>query len=335
MRRIVAGLAGCTLVLILVAWLGGWLSPLTEQPASPTAGVVDEDMNSAATDAPTAPTAAMPGRWVPPATPMAAAEAAAPLPPLDAPLAETFDALLERMRRGDARAACRLSLDLARCFQHAEHGRWGRTFEREAVRAQDPARASRLIDNAAHMQEMRQRNDLFCAGVAAEQLEWSFPAQLAAARWNPGMRVWAASAPALDQLNFLADLEGWEQYRAVALPWLLEAGLAGDPAAQILLARVYGDDRRPRPPIPPFRSIDDAQFVTWASVLARRGIVFEAVERAAGEAQARLGPQASAQALAEAERILTRGPADPLGAAEREAATRISFAPAPGNDSCE
>jgi hypothetical protein len=98
---------------------------------------------------------------------------------------------------------------------------------------------------------------------------------------------------------------------------------------------VYGDDRRPRPPVPPFRSIDDAQFVTWASVLARRGIVFDAVERASGEAQLRLGPQASVQALAEAERILAHSPADVLDSAAREAATRTSFAPAPGTDICE
>ena len=259
---------------------------------------------------------------------------AQPLPPVDQPLAESFDALLARARRGDARAACRLAVDLARCHHNKQMSEWSSSFERQAARTANDERARSITDRVVMLDVAPQRNDAFCAGASAEQLAMSFPLQLAAAQWNPKLRLWLASQPALDPLRFLPDLEAWQQYRTVALPWLREAALAGDPAAQVLMARVHGDDRRNGPPIPPFREIDDAAFVTWAQVLNRRNIVYQAVERAAAEAQTRLGPQASAAALAEAERILATSPAERLDEAAGKAVTRQSFAPAPTAESC-
>lgn len=258
-----------------------------------------------------------------------------PLPPVDQPLAESFDDLLERAKRGDARAACRLSVDLARCHRRAQMAGWSSSYERQAARARDDAAANRMIDQVVMLDAAVQRDEAFCAGLGHAQLEWSFPVQLSAARWNPDLRVWVASQPSLDIQRFLGDLEGWQQYRAVALPWLRDAALAGDPVAQVLMARIHGDDRRNGPPIPPFREIDDAAFVTWAHVLNRRGIVYQAVERASAEAQARLGPLASAAALAEGDRILATSPSDFVDESVGNDVTRRSFSPAPSAESCE
>ena len=258
-----------------------------------------------------------------------------PLPPVDQPLSETFDGLLERVRRGDDRAACRLSIDLARCQRNTIMAAWGEHLEREAVRTPSDSRSQQMIEQVVTVDAVATRDAAFCGGVGAEQLEWAFPVQLAAARWRPELRLWLVSQPSLDPLIFVSELEYWQQYRAVALPWLREAALGGDATAQILMARVYGDERRNGPRIPPFREIDDAAFVTWAQVLKQRNVVYQAVESAVAEAQARLGPAATAAALAEADRILGQSASAALDEEEGRAATRQSFRAIPGEDNCE
>ena len=74
-----------------------------------------------------------------------------PLPPVDQPLAESFDALLERTRHGDDRAACRLSVDLARCARRAQMASWSSSYERQAERTGDEARAQRMIDQVVQL----------------------------------------------------------------------------------------------------------------------------------------------------------------------------------------
>lgn len=333
-RKVTGGLLAAAVVSALAFFAGRvstgdeWALPLADSVADRPSSAALEVANIAPGQMEFS-LAALPAQAVP------AAAQPQPLPPLEQPLAESFDALLDRVRRGDARAACRLAVDLARCHQNKQLAEWSSSYEREAARTANDERARRITDQVVMLDSALQRNDVFCANIDAERLQVSFPVQLAAARWNPELRLWLASQPALDPQRFLQDLDAWREYRAVALPWLREAALAGDPTAQVLMARVHGDDRRTGPPIPPFRELDDAAFVTWAQVLNRRNIIYQAVERAAAEAQQRLGPQASAAALAEADRILAASPAEKLDEEAGKAVTRQSFTPAPSAEFCD
>lgn len=259
----------------------------------------------------------------------------ASLPAADTSLLGHFDALLARAKAGDAAASCRLAVDLDRCRLHRQKSQWSRFVEQRAVQSRDASDTESMVNAAARMQEQLEQDQAFCQGIGEQHLSWGFAAQQAAARANPALRVWAASQPALDLPDFVNQLEAWQSYRATALPWLQEAALGGDLAAQILLARVYGDDRRPGPQVPPFRRLDDARFVTWATVLERRQASFPAVQRAAEQAASRLPAEQLQAALAEVDRLLASGQHPTVDKTEWDRATRESFEPRPPAERCQ
>lgn len=273
-----------------------------------------------------------------PETPATGAEVIAvpePLPPTHAPLADVFDELLERARRGDARAACRLASDLQRCTRSQMQPRDTRAMEDRVAGEDDDRRRASMIDFMVRMELERARTSRMCAGVTDEQLDLAFPLQMQAAQARPELRVWAALSPALDTRFFVSELERWQQYRQVAVPWLERAAAQGDLGAVIAMARIHGDDRRFGPGTPPLRQIDDVRFVSYATLMQRYGVEIPPVQRALEEARARLTPTQAADAESHANALfrpeaVVAGSPDAL----RQAMQR-SFDPVSGGPDCD
>jgi hypothetical protein len=300
---LVAG--GAILAAALLAG-GWWLGRHEGESARAQAGAPASETPKETTAATTAPDPAANdnGRAIaerPALASTPAAVAPVPLPPADAPVAEIFDDLLERARRGDTRAACRLGADLQRC-QGAERGFRAERFERRVAGESDPERREEMIQRLAAMEVRREGMLARCVGVTAEQTANAFALQMQAAQADPSLRPWVALNPALDPQTFVADLDHWQQYRQVAQNWLEAAAAEGDLGAVLALTRVYGDMRGRRGPMsPPLRLRDDARFVTYASLAERYGISIPPVQRAADAARQRIEPaQLAAEAQARA-----------------------------------
>lgn len=258
----------------------------------------------------------------------------APLPPPDTPLAEMFEPLLERARSGDSGAACRLASELQRCRDEAvRRGFGGREMEARVAGEDDDERREAMIRAMARMEEERERAERVCTGITSEQIALAFPLQLQAAQARPELRTWVAINPALDTRFFLDDIERWQQYRQVAMPWLEAAAARGDPSALIALARVHGDDRHYGPPIPPFREPDDARFITYASLLERYGLSIWAVQRAAGQARERVAADVLAAAERRADALFR--PDAVIPREQRSRTMRESFQRAPQSVDCD
>lgn len=247
-------------------------APLRNAPAPPRSASVSNTTPTATSSGPISP----PLDWP-------------PLPPLDQPVAEVFDDLVERARRGDDRAACRLGAQLQECMRATTLRRIASDIERDTARGDaTPQRAIQSIDR---LQQGAARVGTRCEGLNAAQMEQAFDWQLRAARSDPALRLWFVLNPALDRVNFVTELERWSLYRQHALPWLEGLAAEGDLVAVIALARVFGDHRRTSPPLPPFRIQDDARFIVYAELMTRYGAEFDAVRRSADAARARLDPQ--------------------------------------------
>jgi hypothetical protein len=262
--------------------------------------------------------------------PGAAALAAAPLPPAGSKVAEIYEELMTRARQGDSRAACRLAADLQRC-------RWAPTgatlrdrrtedWETRIAEIRDEAQRERMIRMMATIEARQEEAVQMCEGLTRDQVDQAFALQMQAAAARPELRVHAALAPALDRMFPAGELDRWQQYRQTAQPWLEQAAAAGDLAAIIALARVHGDDRRPGPPVPPYRDLDDARFVTYATLLERYGMQIAPVARAAEAARGRLDAAAVRRAEAQADALYR--PEVSFDPAQRDAAMRQSM-PAP------
>jgi hypothetical protein len=221
------------------------------------------------------------------------------LPPADTALAPIFEELLDRARRGDARAACRLAADLQRCSRYAKPSREEfdssfRSWEQDLAEEDNELERDRIIDRIASQEEYIARMDALCGGLRPDQRQLAFPLQMQAAQARPELRTWAALSPALDRAFFVDDLERWQQYRQVALPWLEAAAAEGDLVAVVALTRVVGYE------FFPFEALDDARFITYTTLLQRYGMghLLENswVQRALQHARARLTPQGIADA---------------------------------------
>lgn len=325
--------------------LGWWLGRHegTAMPSTPATGDTQATAESTpATDA-VRPNSAAVAALAAAASIDTTAEAAAvvpsdPLPPADTLVVDAFDDLLAKARAGDARAACRLASDLLRC-QLAKN-RWDvpPDMTNRISREDDEQRRNSMIEFAARYEEERERSDRICAGVTPAHLDQAFSLQMQAAQARPELRVWAAIQPALEQRFFVNDLDRWQQYRTVALPWLEAAAAQGDLTALIAMTRIHGDDRNFGPRTPPFRMIDDGRMVTYATLLERYGITVEPISRAADEARSRLEPSEQAQAEQRATELfrpeLAASDARSSGDALR-VAMRRSFGATPQDVDCD
>lgn len=342
MNRPVRIVLAASFALLLLA-AGWWAGREGAPPPAANAGAADtastasdagagsidasREVRSAAATAPSAATGPNPSVPAPVAPPE-------PLPPPDTNVAEMLEPLLERARRGDARAACRLASELQRCLESSRRMMDPQGMEARVAGENDAQRRESMITFMARMELERERAGRTCTGLDDAAYALAFPLQLQAAQARPELRLWAALHPALDRQHFVGELERWQEYRQIAQPWLEAAAAEGDLAAIIALARVHGDDRRSSPPVPPYRVLDDARFVTYATLLQRYGVDLPPLNRAADEARARIDPATLAAAEQQADALFR--PEASIDAPEAgRAALQRSMRPAPEAAACE
>jgi hypothetical protein len=338
-----ARLALSAIFAVLLLAAGWWIGRESAAPAAPDAGAtadtratgetrdesigVRRDAGAAGAAAPAAPALPAPTVAAPTATPE-------PLPSPDTPVAEMLEPLFERARRGDTRAACRLASELQRCLESSRRMMDPQDMEARVAGENDAQRRESMITFMARMEVERERAGKTCAGLDDAAYALAFPLQLQAAQARPELRLWTALNPALDRQRFVGELERWQEYRQVAQPWLEAAAAEGDLSAIIALARVHGDDRRSSPPVPPYRELDEARFLTYATLLERYGLEVPPVRRAADEVRARMEPDALAAAERQADALFRPEAAIDAPDAGRAAMQR-SFRPAPDAAACE
>ena len=210
----------------------------------------------------------------------------------------------------------------------------GYDLEARVAGESDERRRESMIQAMARMEEEQARADGVCAGISDEQIALAFPLQMQAAQARPELRTWLAINPALDTRFFLDNMESWQQYRQVAMPWMESAAANGDLSALIALARVHGDSRSFGPPIPPFRELDDERFIAYATLLERYGMTIPPVQQAAEEARGRVEPEVIAAAENRAESMF-RPEAVLPEADDGSRAMRGLFQRPPGAVDCE
>lgn len=297
-RRVLAGIALLTAVVsvAVVVWRVRASSDVTITPAGDATHAAPSAASAAETVARPGPSTVSEGD-----APIASKPEWPALPPIDAPLADVLDELIDRARRGDSKAACRLGVELKRChIAHATRS-MAADVERDASRRRDVPDTA--VNAIARLQDSAERGGEGCAGVALDQLKTAFQWQKQAAQADPRLRVAFALAPALDPRDFVNELESWGEYRALALPWLEAAAAEGDVSAVIALARVHGDMRRTGPRVPPFRVEDDERFVVYADLMQRYGSRVDIVISEAAAARGRLSLESQGRARTRADAL--------------------------------
>jgi hypothetical protein len=321
----IAALLLATASALLAAgwWLGQQQTPAALDPSGgPERGRVATDLDRAEDlDVDT-------GIAAPPALDPSAAGSSAPtgpavasLPPLDLPIDAIFDELADRADRGDAKAACRLAVELQRCRMAGFMGRGTRRLENRATREEDEDRRESMINELARIENERERSETVCSGLSTEQLDQAFRFQQQAAQSLPELRSWAATQPALNFMNFVNELDAWQQYRNTALPWLEAAAMEGDLAALASLTRVHSqrDPRQMR--FPPISEPDDERFLLYGSLLERRGISFGPLQQGLDRVRNELDPAVLARVQQQTDTLASRLPQTPApqGPALRQA----------------
>lgn len=255
-----------------------------------------------------------------------------PLPSAGTPVAEAFDELYARAKRGDTAAACWLGQELQRCAWARQSANYANNMETMAAqRSQTPEHAVNMI-NA--METRAKQLGEGCDELLPAQLDKAFELRLRAASVKPSLRVAMTLDPSLDRRDFLNDLERWAEYKRVAVPWLEQAARQGDAPALIALARVYGDHRKYVQMNPPFRIRDDAKFVLYSDLMARYGIAFSAAQPDLDAARARLSIEAQAKVAQQVDAMVIPG-IEPLDESGVGAALGRSINQAPDLAACE
>lgn len=178
-----------------------------------------------------------------------------PLPPWGQPLGANLALVRVRADAGDARAACRLGVELALCGQsganHAPHIEAARRLALQ--QGQSPAQADAAADTARGQLVQRNQDPArYCEGMD-RSLRGQAGAYLRKAalagnrdallRYAQGAFFGQAGSDQ-DQYRYLHDPAFGHWYRE-AVPMLQRALRAGDPMAAQLLADAYADDRTP------------------------------------------------------------------------------------------
>jgi hypothetical protein len=222
-----------------------WLLPLVALAAGYAAGYAHRAGDSGlpdgqrAPDSTTAPAAKRIARTAPPhadaqATPPVVLPA---MPPDQAPLAESFDALAARARGGDGRAAVRLADATLHCARRDYAHSMADAVERHPPKNGDPTgRARRAAEARAFLDE----TEALCAGATREQTasarEWL---ERAAASGDPGSQTcyahMGASEPWLPEFASDAWIDAMQRYRENARAYAESAFAAGVPQAAYTL----------------------------------------------------------------------------------------------------
>ena len=174
-----------------------------------------------------------------PATNVASLSPAA-LPPTTSPLVEHIDELETRAKRGDAKAACRLALDLELCAQRQMLEDSEEFFIRAAAKfgnSSTDARTAEVIQSTA---ERLARANAVCEGLPEERVSQRWRDLLRAAELGvPDAVAGFAGETPLSQEQFLDQLDGWNAFKNDVPAMLQRAALAGHPSSMYLLQRIY------------------------------------------------------------------------------------------------
>lgn len=225
------GFAACLLVGVL-AW--AWKQ---DRPGDPATNSGPADVAGAAT------TATQPTIDSEPSLPAGHL----PLPALDMPVATLFAELKLRADRGDARAACRLAVELIECNQVAHLA--GINAMHSAASAERDLAAAGMEEAANHIAAMQLRqleSANRCVGISEGQrkLAGTYLAQAARAGFGEAMVRYAEGqglGTGSSMFGMLRD-PGFDQWRRDAPGFLHKALEHREPSAAVILMLAYSDD---------------------------------------------------------------------------------------------
>ena len=243
----------------------------------------------------------------------------APLPPPDLPLAEIYDELAERARRGDADAACRLAAELDRCttarryltaiqrYEEFAANSGLRDSEKESVPPDDST-----IAMLASTLERYEPIETLCRGVESERLREAYDFQrIAAERGSPSMRLLYATRPMLDRTYFLDDLDRWHDYREAA-PIMLQRALAEGVTGAVPPLALSHVPQSHAPPIPlGVRQPDPDRFMTFQFLSRMLGLDPFRLDPVLDRMTSELDPKRVKNAYTQAEQLRARYFANP------------------------
>ena len=181
--------------------------------------------------------------------------AAAPLPPLDAKLADIYDALKARVEQGDGRAACRLAAELQQCadrdFMLEGADRAARMLDERGEQAATPGREpsqweSRRLSMAQQQIDFALALDERCKGISEAQLadHTNLWRRAALSGHVPSM-VHYAKGDGFRMRATLDNLEALATYKSEAERMMRQAAAAGSAEAVQQLFGAYIEQRNP------------------------------------------------------------------------------------------
>jgi len=199
--------------------------------------------------------------------------APAPLPPLDAPVAEIYEDLADRARRGDVRAACRLGSDLWDCAERQMVRRIDPEVESRRIatmrqRGESDVAIQRAVDRAAVQQERSDRLDKRCGNVQPARIDEAFDWMLMAAeQGNAFAMVRFAGTPMVPADRHFIEVERLAVYRDRA-PVFAQRGLARGDLRMLLLVGMLAS---PQPgqgwsPLAQVMKLDPAQAYAYSQL---------------------------------------------------------------------
>lgn len=161
-----------------------------------------------------------------------------PLPDADTPVVDVIDAMEDRARRGDVRAACWLGETLRQCHQHG--ARVLQAFdsdeqiaERIARQRVSPAEEERQLRFAMLQRDERRRLQRVCAALTRERSRRApyFQLQAAQAGHLPSMLRFVQLDPYSSAEDMVADPALAQLYHQHGVPVFVRALESGDPVA--------------------------------------------------------------------------------------------------------
>lgn len=174
-------------------------------------------------------------------TPTTSGGSAAPLPPLNVPVAGLIEDLKKQAAAGNVPAACRLAFELDRCENGPRHQRSAATFANLAAQSgTGPELARRYMGFAEREQVRANEAQRVCGGVPREEIAgaWRYLLQAARAGHGPSM-VRYASRRTLWGEDAMQILDGLIAYRAEGASFLQGAAQMGLPEAYEQLGFIH------------------------------------------------------------------------------------------------
>lgn len=174
----------------------------------------------------------------------------APLPPLDMPVAAMFDDLQRRADRGDARASCRLAVELINCDQLESLAQVGYMQNSESAEKALTESGLLMAANSVATQQIRQLESAKrCDGISEDQrkLAGNYLLQAASAGIPEAMIRYAEGQSVTNGNSMFGLLQdkGFDQWRSNAAGLLEKALGHGEPAAVFILYVANSDNNSP------------------------------------------------------------------------------------------